>query len=68
MCEVINLIEILGPSNFCCFFIGSVSVKDGFEVLAILNFLEGLEGQANFFDCVWDIVDVEATFLVLYIS
>ena len=68
MCEVINLIEILGPSNFCCFFVGYVSIKDGFVVLAILDFLEGLEGQANFVDGVRDIVEVEATFLVLNIS
>ena len=68
MCEVINLIVILGPSTFCCFFVGYVEVKDGFVVLAIFDFLEGLEGQANLFDGVRDIVDVEATFLVLYIS
>ena len=68
MCEVINLIEILGPSTFCCFFVGYVSVKDGFIVLAILDILERLEGQANLFDGVRDIVDLEATFLVLYIS
>ena len=59
---------ILGPSAFCCFFVGYVEVKDGFVVFAILDFLEGLEGQANLFDGVRNIVDFEATFLVLYIS
>ena len=68
MCEVINLIVILGPYTFCCFFVGYVEVKGGCVALAIFDFLEGLEGQANLFDGVRDIVDVEATFLVLYIS
>jgi hypothetical protein len=37
-------------------------VKDGFVVLAISDFLEGLECQAD--DGGRDIVSVEATFLV----
>ena len=37
-----------GPSDFCGFLAGYVLVKDDFVVLAILDFLEGLECQANF--------------------
>ena len=50
------------------FFVSYVVVKDSFVVLAIIDLLEGLEGQANFFDGIRDIVNVEVPFLVLYIS
>ncbi len=63
-CEVINLIDIFGPSDFGGFFVCYVTVKDGFAVLAIFDLLKGLECQANLFDGGRDIVSVEATFLV----
>ena len=38
--EVIDLSGISGPSYFCCFVVSYVAVKNGFVVLAVLDFLK----------------------------